>query len=282
MLRISIDTVMQRTNTRMSTPRRFVVLVLAGLLLASPAAVRAQSPYDLDRPNETAWLASGLALCASGALAYFKLPFPALPPAVAPDVSTINGFDRALMEPYHEDHLGDALLLTSCAMPFSLMSRSDVKEDADALALMWFEAALINQGLVFISKSLVQRPRPYTYDTTAPLSLTEKRDSRLSFYSGHTSWSAMNCFYTATVFSDYSDDRDAETAVWIGAAVYSALTGYARVSSGHHFVTDAITGFVIGAAIGHLVPALHRTDNPAASPGATSSQSVKMGFTVSF
>jgi membrane-associated phospholipid phosphatase len=266
----------------MSTQRRFVVFCAATALLLSPAAARAQSPYELDRPSDTAWLASGLVLCTSGALAYFKLPFPALPTGTTPDVRTINGFDRSMMEPYHEDHLGDALLLTSCVLPFSLVSRSDVKEDADALALMWFEAALINQGLVFISKSLVQRPRPYTYDTTAPLALTEKRDSHLSFYSGHTSWSAMNCFYTATVFSDYSDNRDAETAVWIGAVAYSALTGFARVSSGHHFVTDAITGFVVGAAIGHLVPRFHRTDRPATAPAATPSQSLKLGFTVSF
>ena len=93
----------------------------------------------------------------------------------------------------------------------------------------------------------------------------------------------MNCFFTATVFSDYSSDRNAEAVVWSGAVLWSVLTGFSRVESGHHFATDVITGFVVGAAIGTLVPALHRSDDAAASPApAASSQSMKIGVALGF
>lgn len=264
----------------MLTPRSLLfAFALVAALVPGPA--RAQSPYELVRKEEWAWVGGGLTLCAAGALSYYRIP---LAPTGPPDPTGINGFDRWLMQSYREDHVGDALLATSMALPFTLLSRSDVKEDGETLALMWFEAALINQGLVFVSKAVVQRPRPYAYDVNAPEIMKARPDSRFSFYSGHTSWSAMNCFYTATVFSEYSENRDAEVAVWAGAVVYSALTGFSRVNTGHHFASDVITGFAIGAAIGYLVPALHRTDRPAdgAAPAAASSRTLNVGFTIGF
>ena len=36
------------------------------------------------------------------------------------------------------------------------------------------------------------------------------------------------------------------------------LTGYLRRDSGHHFRTDVITGYCVGALIGYFVPELHR------------------------
>jgi membrane-associated phospholipid phosphatase len=66
--------------------------------------------------------------------------------------------------------------------------------------------------------------------------------------------------------------------------VYSALTGFSRVNTGHHFATDVITGFAIGAAVGYLVPALHRNDSPAggAAPAAASSQTLRVGVSFGF
>ena len=46
--------------------------------------------------------------------------------------------------------------------------------------------------------------------------------------------------------------------MWAGAAVYPALVAYLRRDSGHHFRTDVLTGYAIGAAIGYFIPQLHK------------------------
>jgi len=47
--------------------------------------------------------------------------------------------------------------------------------------------------------------------------------------------------------------------VWTAAATIPAITGYLRVRGGRHFPTDVIGGYIVGAAVGCLVPHLHRT-----------------------
>jgi membrane-associated phospholipid phosphatase len=91
----------------------------------------------------------------------------------------------------------------------------------------------------------------------------------------------MNCVFMAKVFSDYSTNRNAEVAMWTGAVLFPALTGFFRVDSGHHFTTDAIVGMVMGAAAGYIVPALHRHDDTAV-PGAPASNSGSIGFSATF
>ena len=39
------------------------------------------------------------------------------------------------------------------------------------------------------------------------------------------------------------------------------MTGFARVESGNHFPTDAITGLLIGGFSGFVVPYLHRKES---------------------
>ena len=60
---------------------------------------------------------------------------------------------------------------------------------------------------------------------------------------------------------------------WITLAVATALTGfvsYERVRAGDHFPTDVIAGSMAGAAIGIMVPHMHRhrDDFPAVWVGA--------------
>ena len=240
---------------------------MAGALLVQSSVAKAQGPYELEWDEEWIWLGAGASLTVAGVVGALALPPFTL--EAPPTADGINRLDRSLMQPYREDHLGDVLLLSSCAFPLGLFLRSDVRENGDAVGLAWVESALLTEGLFFATKGIVRRPRPYVYDADAPERLRTGRDSRLSFYSGHASFTAMNCVYTATVFSDFSDDHDAEIAMWAGAVVYTATTAITRVRSGHHFATDVIVGVATGAAIGYLVPALHRTDAPGGTTAST-------------
>jgi membrane-associated phospholipid phosphatase len=235
-----------------------VLASLAVLLLWVAVPAKADSPYELKRSEEYIWLGSGVALWTIGTIAMSQV-HPLSPAEVqALDVSHINHFDRDSMSPYRDDHAGDGLVLASFLLPFGLLANDDMRGDAGDLGAMWLEATLLNSGLATVTKSIFQRTRPYAYDPNANIELKTTKDARLSFYSWHTSTAATNCFFAATVFSDYSSNRNAEIAMWSAAILYPAITGFFRVDSGHHFTTDSITGYLVGAAAGYLVPVMHR------------------------
>ena len=262
----------------MRTPKTLLVLTSVSLLVSSTA--RADSPYGLERSEEYVWVGTAAAMWAAASIMITQID-PISPAEVAAlDPANINKFDRDWMEPYREDHVGDVMVMTSFMLPLTFLTRSDMRDDAGTLGAMWLEATALSQGLVFMTKSIVPRPRPYVYDPETPAVLKTRKNARFSFFSGHTTAAATNTFFMATVFSDYSEDRTAEIAVWSGAVVYSALTGLFRIHSGHHFATDAITGFVIGATVGYLVPAMHREDKDGSNtpPSANSTFGISATF----
>jgi len=254
-------------TTHMRTKTGFSALLVALTTVLAALPARAESPYTLDNPREYAWIGTGLSLLVGGYIATGHVDPLTSDEIAALDRNNINALDRRTMQSYREDHAGDGLAVASFVLPLTFLARDDMREDAETLAVMWAEAAAWTEGLVMVTKTIATRARPYAYDVGAPDELKTQRDARLSFYSGHVTSAAMNGFFMAKVFSDYSSNRNAEVAMWTGAVLYPALTGYFRVDSGHHFTTDAITGLVVGAAVGYLVPALHRRDDNDLSVG---------------
>lgn len=63
----------------------------------------------------------------------------------------------------------------------------------------------------------------------------------------------------AKVFSDYNPQLGAKKWLLFGAALIPpAFVGYYRYKALKHFPTDIIVGTAIGAAVGILVPHLHK------------------------
>ena len=60
------------------------------------------------------------------------------------------------------------------------------------------------------------------------------------------------------MFDDLYTTSNARRYLWATAAIVPAIQGYLRVRAGKHFVTDVVVGYLIGAAVGLLVPSLHR------------------------
>jgi membrane-associated phospholipid phosphatase len=224
-------------------------------------AARAETPYRLIRSQEYVWLGGGAALWTGSLVAVAQVD-PLSPAEIARlDPADIDSFDRERMEPYREDHAGDALAVTSYLLPLCFFAREDTRRDVRTLAVLWVETTLWNQAFISIAKAAALRTRPYAYDPRAPEEVKRERDARLSFYSGHAASAAANGFFTAKVFSDYTDSRTLEIALWSGAVLYPAVTAFLRVDSGHHFPTDVMTGYAVGAVAGCLVPFLHRRDD---------------------
>jgi len=243
------------TNRR--TPAR-AGLVLALFLVAWARAGAAQPVYDLETKREWILLGSGAVLGISALAIIHNVEPLSLEEIAALDPEDINSFDRSGVRPYRDTHAGDALLYASFVLPLTLLGPGETREDWKTLGVLWAETVLIAAGVNGVVKGLVLRTRPYVYDPETPMDKKLATDARLSFYSGHTSATAANCFFVAKVFNDYLDNRAAKAAIWTGAALYPALTGYLRRDSGHHFRTDVITGYCIGALIGYFVPELHR------------------------
>jgi len=262
--------------------QKTVLLTLGLCLLVAPNSVRAQSPYSLDSTREWTLLGTGVALGIGGLFMINRVE-PLTPDEINRlDANDINAFDRGSMQPLRDDNAGDAMAVASYLVPLTFLARDDTRDDFKTLGTMWVEATLLNLGINGIVKAAVERTRPYAYDPDVPMDKKTGRNARLSFYSGHATSSATNCFFAARVFSDYLTDDTAEALLWTGAALYPALSGFLRVDSGHHFTTDVIAGYVIGASIGLLVPALHRRDDRGSVQPTSGGVDMGISFQVSF
>jgi len=131
---------------------------------------------------------------------------------------------------------------------------------------MYAESGSLALTLTDVTKIAVRRPRPIDYINCAPASNGQasanpgcnSTDLGLSFFSGHASGVAA-VGATATYLAFVRDPHSPRPWITLGVATaLTAFVSYERVRSGEHFPTDVIAGSMAGAAIGVLVPHLHR------------------------
>ena len=241
-----------------------VLVLFAAYFWAAPCAAQDESsPYNF-RWKRDAVFSSGAVLFAG--IGYFTkqqvTPY-SRSTVLALDKYKLPGFDRSTVENWRpsSDKASDYIVYASAAMPLLMLADRRARKDWLGLAFMYVEVAGITIGLTELSKGVVSRARPYAYNPNAPMEQRLTADARMSFFSGHTSVAAAMCFLTAKVFSDYSDNRTAEALVWTAAVITPAVVGYLRVDAGQHFPSDVIIGYLVGGAIGTLIPELHKKKN---------------------
>jgi undecaprenyl-diphosphatase len=130
---------------------------------------------------------------------------------------------------------GIALIVTVAAMTVWL-----VKNHHWRTALILACNAVAAQGLLFVLKQFVQRPRPTLFDEIT-------RPETFSFPSGH-SLSAMAIYggMAAVLVTLYPRKRAAIVAV---AAVLIAAIGCSRIYLGVHWPLDVLAGFAAGVPV---------------------------------
>jgi membrane-associated phospholipid phosphatase len=134
----------------------------------------------------------------------------------------------------------------------------DRGDSAWTYAGLYAQTIAINIAVANVTKMAVRRPRPRAYamregNTPAPT------DDALSFYSLHTALTA-GLTATAAHFAFTRWDEGAIPWIIVGTGVLvTTFVGWQRVRARAHFPTDVIAGAMIGAGIGVLVPATHRT-----------------------
>ena len=231
------------------------------LALVFCSAIFGQSPYNLKTGRELALGGAGIGLGLTSLYFTQKLEPLTVMQISDLDRNDLSGFERWVTSKrsVSSHKSSDVLLFTSQAFPVALtLLDKSMRKDAFAIATLYSETALLNLGLTSLIKNTVHRTRPYVYGTEASLEEKMLRKARQSFYSGHASETATMCFLTARIYADYHPESRWKPVVWTAAATLPAVTGLLRVTSGKHFPTDVLVGYVTGAAIGYFIPRIHR------------------------
>ena len=218
------------------------------------------SPYTINWKKEPIYFAAGGATAGLGF--YFRDETPLFTPneLTTLDPQDVNAFDRLAidLESPWADEFSDVLLIGATLAPGLLLAGKEVRQDFLKIGVLYGEMFLISGGLAHLSKFTFRRPRPYVFNSGADLSSKQKLNARTAFVSGHTSQTAASMFFAAKVFNDYFPDSKLKPFVWATAATVPAVVGYLRVRAGRHFPTDVMAGYALGAAVGILVPQLHK------------------------
>jgi membrane-associated phospholipid phosphatase len=178
------------------------------------------------------------------------------------DRNDINAFDRSMMFSYNKplDYASDYYICgLAVALPFlSLAGNITNKEACLTYGIMYAESLCLTIGTVQLFKNTITRYRPYMYSGGIPNG--KENDYFRSFPSSSTSLAFMSAgFLSATFSAEYPGSRW-KIPVIVGAYTLAATVSAGRVFSGAHFLSDVISGAVIGSAYGYLIPVLHRKE----------------------
>jgi len=173
--------------------------------------------------------------------------------------NSISKFDRNAT--FNWDPLvakySDVLMFSTAALPLVFLIDKRTRQDYGKIAMVYSEIFLINTALTTLTKELTKRKRPYVYNPDVPIHEKTEKDAVHSFFSGHVSTVSSMSFGFAQIYSDYYPNSPAKSGVWFAAAILPLATAILRNKAGKHYWSDVIVGYLIGAAVGIIVPRLH-------------------------
>jgi membrane-associated phospholipid phosphatase len=241
-----------------------VIAIIVSLLFNGRAQ---QAPFALNASTE-AWI-TGVSLPASGlGLLLDKRMKPLTQEEINQlNASDINGLDRFVTNNFSLQvaKRSDVVLWSTMGLGFAssfiapaLYNTSNTYgNQVGTIGVMWFETNLVNFAITELAKTTFKRSRPFLYGGQAPNEMLFDTDSRKSFFSGHASFTATNSFFVASVLTSYQKGNKWNPVVWGAASLPPLLVSIQRMRAGKHFPTDVLTGYIIGAACGILIPKLH-------------------------
>lgn len=232
------------------------------LFLCISISLSAQSPYQLKTGRELGIIGTSAGLNGLAAFLHAKTDILQAEDMTAFNPDNIWGIDRWVVGNFSvsAQKASDKVLYSSFLLPMTLLLDKPARQNFGEVGLIYAETLLLNFGLTNFTKSAVKRPRPFMFDPSdeIPMSLRMKKSAQYSFFSGHTSFTAAMSFLTAKLHQDLYPGSNASPFVWGLAALIPAYTGMQRIRGGKHFLTDVLAGYIVGAAVGILVPELHR------------------------
>jgi membrane-associated phospholipid phosphatase len=236
-----------------------VVLLLPGLAVAEGAQGEAADTAEARGSIYRISWAVDIPVVAAGAIGTsvpFLMSSELVDTRCPCDRSHINALDRLAVGLHSAvaDTIGNVGVAVAVAAPVALElltvhAGRTLVEDLTVFA----EVMAVNGGLVTLSKFIVQRPTPRTYEGDAKL--VSSPGGYLSFYSGHTSFTFASLSYGAVTLGARNQQF---VWPWIVTGVVGGGVATVMVLGGAHFPTDVAMGALAGSAIGIAIPLLHR------------------------
>lgn len=203
---------------------------------------------------------------------FFITPYCHLDPARCA-ISTLNPLDRiwaasnstyADQLSYDSQNLAGALALF---FPFFYLGARFLKKSMSLpqAGLAWgihlvllLQSASLNGSINELTHIVTHRPRPFIY--LDPIHLGDEASRYTSFYSGHTSFTAV-----ATVSLYFFLRSQRAGKIWRSASllaipILTIFTAVCRVLAGRHFVTDVLFGAGAGFLVAFGVMIKHSSD----------------------
>ncbi|MDP9041774.1 MAG: phosphatase PAP2 family protein [Bacteroidota bacterium] len=156
-------------------------------------------------------------------------------------------------------------------LPALLGLDKKIRKDWLDILFMYMEGHIITHttyAYSWFGPMFQNRYRPLTYYTELPLAERKKEGNRNSLFSGHVGSTAFTSFFIVKVYCDYHPELGSAKYLLYTAALIPPVTmGYFRVRALAHFPSDDLVGLTLGAAIGIIVPELHKFQNKGITMG---------------
>jgi membrane-associated phospholipid phosphatase len=251
---------------------RFRSFLLLCLLPGVLAAQERPFPYELDG-RDIVLASVGAGTAGLGFLLQGAVEAPTSAEISTLDPGSVNRFDRGATGNWSEDWQAisdwtrDGLVAAAGLATFLPVVVESRWSDAATLGAILAETAALTFGITNLTKVAARRRRPYLYNQAFTVEeraqlARESGQATLSFPSGHTSVAFAAATFLSTVYGDVHGPTRASKWIWASSLGAASLVGVARVRAGRHFPTDVLVGAAIGAAVGHLIPRLHRVGGP--------------------
>lgn len=231
---------------------------------ASAQTARDSSTYRLHAWVDGPVMAAGAAAVISGAITMDRQERLSEQIVLSLNASSIPAFDRQALHidlGAHDQarHLSDVVVGCSSVAPLLLLLDKRVRREWRPLILLYSEALLVNGSVKTWTAITTDRYRPITYIPEATVAERTDPANHNSFFSGHTSTTATATFFMARILDDLHPElKGKRWLLYAGATVPPAMAGWLRIRAGKHFPSDVATGLAFGAAVGILIPELHR------------------------
>lgn len=186
--------------------------------------------------------------------------------------NSINRFDRwALdLDPTKKDHyytLSDQVLtgiFIASATTFLLNKKT--RKDWLRLALLFYQSQFVTFAVYDFTPfgpTFQNKLRPIVYYPYFPVDLRKRGNQKNSFYSGHVANATSATFFAVKVYCDYHPEIGKKKyLLYALASIPPLFDGWLRIKALAHFPSDAVAGYLLGGALGILIPELHRIKNP--------------------